>query len=422
MFKKVKLLALMSFLILSSNSIFAADAQNDAVEAKTTVDEVVEAKEKEPEKKKEEKKTEVKNKKIEIRSVENLNSWQENIDITEAKKKPGKYNIMITAVDLGGNTTIEGPHNIWLDPKSDIPIANVTSPYPQMRVAGNLNIVGTAIDDDGISKVVLILDKGKIDSKGNDIERTVTAEGKEFWSYYLDTNGLEEGPHTIEVIAYDINNEETKMSEPYIVEWQLDRQLPVTQVQDKEMGLLVSGNVHFYGEVSDGNGIDSLEYSVDGGNLFSPIKLKKSKDKSVKYFDITVNTKDFEDGPSVLWFRAKDLAGSVGLYSFLYFIDNTKPDVQIINPEKGEVLNGHFSIAGYAKDKIGVTALSWTFGEESGVIDLVPGNPYWSVNLDTTNGKEKAQKFVITATDKANNTVVVSQNIPLDQELDRPVV
>ena len=509
MFKKVKLLAFMSFLILSSSLFFAADLKDDSTVALTT-DEVVEltreekaaeakakkeaekkaaaeakekekaekkaaaeakakakaeqkaaeekaeleakqaaaeakakeeaekraaeAKEKEEKAKAKEAKekaaAEVKSKKVEVRYVDNVNSWQEDIDITEAKKKPGKYNIMITAVDLGGNTTIEGPHNIWIDPESDNPICNVTSPYPQMRVAGNLNIVGTALDDDGISKVVLILDKGKIDSKGNEIERTVTAEGKEFWSYYLDTNGLEEGPHTIEVIAYDINKEETKMSEPFKVEWQLDRQLPVTQANVKdiegkvtsEMGVLVSGNVHFYGEVSDGNGIESLEYSVDGGELYSPIKLKKSKDKSKKEFDIAVNTKDFEDGPNVLWFRAKDLAGSVGLYSFLYFIDNTKPDVEIVSPEKGEVLNGKFTIAGYAKDKMGITELTWAFGDETGVIELVPGNPYWSVNLDTTSGKEKAQKFSITATDRAHNTVVVTQNIPLDQEADRPVV
>ena len=57
---------------------------------------------------------------IEDISVENMNSWQEQFDLDS--RKPGKYNIMITARDLGGNVHIEGPHNLYLDPKSDLPI------------------------------------------------------------------------------------------------------------------------------------------------------------------------------------------------------------------------------------------------------------------------------------------------------------
>ena len=95
---------------------------------------------------------------VEEISVENMNSWQEQFDLDI--RKPGKYNIMITARDLGGNVHIEGPHNIYLDPKSDLPICGITNPYPSMRVVGNLNIVGTCVDDDGVSRVDLILDEG----------------------------------------------------------------------------------------------------------------------------------------------------------------------------------------------------------------------------------------------------------------------
>ena len=168
--------------------------------------------------------------------VENMNSWQEQFDLDS--RKPGKYNILITARDLGGNVHVEGPHNLYLDPKSDLPICGITNPYPNMRVVGNLNIVGTCVDDDGVSRVDLILDEG------TENEKQVTAEGKEFWSYYLDTNDLAEGNHTIKVIGYDIN-EEPKVSTPYVLTWQLDRKQPVTEVQDKTMGILVSGRCCF---------------------------------------------------------------------------------------------------------------------------------------------------------------------------------
>ena len=159
---------------------------------------------------------------IEDIAVDNMNSWQEQFDLDS--RKPGKYNIMITARDLGGNVHIEGPHNLWLDPKSDLPVCGITNPYPNMRVVGNLNIVGTCVDDDGVSRVDLILDEG------TDIEKRVTADGKEFWSYYLDTNDLEEGPHTIKVIGYDINDE-PRVSNPYVLTWQLDRKQPETELK-----------------------------------------------------------------------------------------------------------------------------------------------------------------------------------------------
>jgi hypothetical protein len=63
---------------------------------------------------------------IETHEVENLNSWQEEFDLES--KKPGKYNIMITAKDLGGNQYIEGPYNLFYDPNSDLPVCGITNP------------------------------------------------------------------------------------------------------------------------------------------------------------------------------------------------------------------------------------------------------------------------------------------------------
>ena len=344
---------------------------------------------------------------IETHEVENLNSWQEEFDLES--KKPGKYNIMITAKDLGGNQYIEGPYNLYLDPDSDLPICGITNPYSNMRIVGNLNIVGTCVDDDGVDYVELVLD--------GDEEHPIRAEGAEFWSYYLDTVKLEEGPHTIKVTGYDING---LPGNPTNLTWQLDRLQPITTVLDRTMGMLVSGNVHFVGTVEDGNGIRELFYSVDNGENFIPVKISKNKD--LCNFNITVDTKKFQDGPAVIWFKATDNAGSTGLYSFLYYIDNTKPDVQIVSPTPEQVVNGKFSITGFAKDTIGVTDLSWTFGEETGVFELIPGNPYWILDVDTLGVKEKSKKFTIRAVDKAGNVVEVSKNILLNQEEDKPIV
>jgi len=355
------------------------------------------------------------------REVENKDSWQETFDINE--KKAGKYNVLVTVDDKGGNQTVGGPFNIFIDPESDYPISGITNPIKNMRVPGNLNIVGTCIDDDGVKEVWLYLDKGRKDQDGNLIEQKVQANGKEFWSYYLDTTLLDEGTHTIEVYGVDINDLSSDGKEKKIdtITWNLDRRQPVTTVTSHTLGQLVSGKIVLKGTVNDGNGIKSLAYSLDGGENYIDSKLKFDKKANIWTFEIPVNTKDYKDGPSVIWFRAKDNMGSVGVYSFLYFVDNTKPDVRIVYPGDGDVVNGKFNVSGYAKDTIGVKKLSWSFNGKSGDFELIPGNPYWSVEVDS-KGEDKASDFIITAVDTVDNTVVVKKTIKLNQEEDKPVV
>lgn len=344
---------------------------------------------------------------IDEMDVSNLESWQESFEL--AGKKKGKYNIMVTATDLGGNVHIEGPHNLYIDPDSDLPISGITNPHQDMRIVGNLNIVGTCVDDDAVQYVELILD--------GDEEHPVRASGKEFWSYYLDTTKLEEGPHTIKVVGADING---LVGKPVELSWNLDRRQPVTAVNNREMGELVSGSVKFTGVVSDGNGIKELSYSVDNGETFKDIKLKDKK--TFKEFEISVDTKKFPDGPAVLWFKAIDNAGSTGIYSFLYFIDNTRPEISIIAPLEKDAQYGKVAVCGVAKDALGITELKWTFGTESGDFDLVPGNPYWGITFDTMDSKDTSRKFTITGKDLVGNVTTVSRTITLDQELDKPTL
>lgn len=344
---------------------------------------------------------------VETHNVKNLESWQDSFDLNG--RKAGKYNIMVQATDLGGNQVVEGPFNLYVDPNSDLPVCGITNPHENMRIVGNLNIVGTCIDDDAVEYVDLILD--------GDEEHPVRAQGKEFWSYYLDTTNLEEGLHTIKVVGCDING---LVGNPTILSWNLDRRQPVTNVNNQVMGTLVSKTVKLHGTVADGNGIKSLAYSVDHGKYFKDIKLSRKKEGIE--FDISIDTKKFEDGPAVVWFKAVDNAGSVGVYSFLYFIDNTSPDVKIVQPFDKTPQYGKVAIAGYAKDTIGVTSLTWEFGKETGEFEITPGNPFWAKEFDLAGASEKSRKFTITAKDNAGNVIVVSQNIFIDESLDKPTV
>lgn len=349
--------------------------------------------------------------KIDKREVSSMDSWQEDFDIDN--KKAGKYNILVEVEDKGGNKTLGGPYNIYIDPDSDYPVSSITNPINDMRVPGNLNIVGTCIDDDGVDEVYLSFDGAE----------SVKAEGKEFWSYYLDTTNLEEGPHTISVYGIDINglSSQGKVKKNHTVTWNLDRRLPVTEVTNLPLGTLVSGKISLKGTVADGNGIKSLQYSLDGRENFYELKLNENKKTGVCTFDLPINTKDYKDGATVCWFKATDKMGSVGYNSFLYFVDNTKPDVKIISPAEKEVANGKFGVAGFAKDVIGIQKLTWECNGQSGEFELTPGNPYWYKEVDTI-GLSKSVEFIVSATDTAGNISVAKRTIPLDQEADKPVV
>lgn len=351
------------------------------------------------------------------KSVGAENSWQESIPLED--KKAGKYNIVVTASDIAGNQGVAGPFNIWIDPESDLPVAGITNPAPNMYIPGNLNIVGTCIDDDGVKYVTIILD--------GDTEHAVRANGAEFWSYYLDTTGLTEGAHTISVYGTDINGLDGNVVS---LTWNLNRHNPETVVNNPGVGDLVSGKFNLQGYVKDGNGIKSLEYSLDGGVHYEPVSIKAVKldtpdddGCTVHYsYSVPIDTKKYPDGPGICWFKGIDNAGTIGYFAFLYFIDNTAPDIKILSPEDKEVMNGVFSISGYAKDTNGMVSLSWQWGNETGDFNLIAGNPYWTKEVSAIGVSGKSQKFIVTGVDVMGNVVTVTRDIPLDPEADKPVV
>ncbi len=335
-----------------------------------------------------------------------LDSWHETVDISG--RKPGKHNIIVTVEDLAGNQAFGGPFNLYVDPESDLPVARITNPLNNMRVPGNLNIVGTCIDDDAVDYVEIILDNS---------ETPVRAEGKDFWSYYLDTNGMTEGAHTIAVYGVDINGVKGK---PFSVTWHLDRNRPETSVQNLTMGALVSKKFTLSGIVTDGNGIKTLAYSLDQGKTFTDLKLDYDKKEFIWKFSVDINTIGMPDGPTVCWFKATDGQGSQGIYTFLYFIDNTPPAVGFISPDPAEAVNGIFSVSGFATDVIGLQSLSWVHGKERGDFEVIKGNPYWVKEFDITGSKDKNFDIEIHAMDIAGNLTVSKQRILVNNDLDVP--
>jgi hypothetical protein len=344
----------------------------------------------------------------ELSPAEGLENWKYELDLSAYAS--GKYNLVVEGVDKAGNITRAAPMNIYVDPKSDLPRVSIINPTPFERVGGDLNIVGTASDDDGVGRVEVSVDGGDF----------VAAEGGEFWSLLLKTEGLEEGRRTIDVRAVDMYGVE---GPPSRVQFDLDLTKPRATVESPAIGTLVSGQIRLTGSAFDANGIRSLEVSRDGG-AWSAVDLKKDdKTGTTKSFSIQVDTKKLSDGPHVFRLKSTDGVGSVSSDAYLLYVDNTKPVLEIVRPAENTAVHGVFALVGAARDTIGLKRLTYRIGsEQQGEIELIKGDPYFAAELDVGAVKGDSTVLVLEAEDTIGNVTRLEKKIKIDRSVDKPVL
>ena len=342
---------------------------------------------------------------VEIRTAESAESWNESFDLS-AKKK-GKYNALVTAEDTAGNTGEAGPFNMYIDPRSDLPVVSITNPLKNMSVTGKLNVSGTCFDDDGIDYIEVALDDGE----------PVRAKGTQFWSRSFDTSNLNEGLHRITAWGIDTNG---LRGNGFTVPFNLNLNTPETLVTNMDAGALLSGKKTLEGIVQDGNGVGKLFYSFDAGQTYTALSLKHDKKNNISSFKLSIDTRKMPEGPTVCWFKAIDKLGAEGISTFLFFIDNTDPVVDFFYPPASEPVGSVFGIAGSAIDTVDLESVSWKWGKQMGAFELVKGNPYWVKEFDVSQSTAKSETIEITARDVAGNITTVTRTIKIDKTLDHP--
>ena len=344
----------------------------------------------------------------EYQPVEGLENWDHSIDLSEYEE--GKYNLVIRGTDAAGNIHYEGPYNIFVDPSSDLPLVRISNPTAGMRVGGSLNIVGACLDDDGVQRVELQLDEGEVR----------IAEGAEFWSLRLNLEGLTDGEHTIRAWGVDING---NPGEPQMVHFHLDRRAPAIQITSHESGALVSGKTLLEGTINDLNGVKEVGYSRQRDSAYSPLKLFYEKSEQRYTYELRIDTVELEDGPQVFWFRAEDNSGSTAYMAFLLFVNNEEPALEILSPQPEDTVDGRLLVVGKASDRIGLKSLSYEIGGgETGEVELVLGNPFWTQEFDLRDRKAGAFQISFTLENLTGNRRTEKLKVRVDPESDKPQV
>lgn len=126
----------------------------------------------------------------------------------------GDYTISARAFDAEGNNSRSNYVSVSISnaiPDTTPPQLFITSPLNSATVSGAINVTSSATDENGISRVDVLVDNNK-----------VTSLTSSPYTYSLNTSQYSDGNHTITVKAYDPSNNETTKS----VTVQVDNSVP----------------------------------------------------------------------------------------------------------------------------------------------------------------------------------------------------
>ncbi|MFW5742142.1 MAG: Ig-like domain-containing protein [Spirochaetota bacterium] len=340
-----------------------------------------------------------------FQQVEGTGNWEYTIDVSDWE--PGKYNILVRARDEAGNVALGGPYNVFVDPESDRPDVSISYPVTGQAVGERLFVVGTARDDDAVGHVEVQIDDGS----------AVRADGAEYWSALLPMASLPDGPHTVRARAVDVNGVE---GDPVETVFHLDTTKPVTTPTSHESGVLIGRRTTIEGTVEDANGIASL--TLVAGDRRENLPLRGG-DEEARQFSFQIDPQNLEEGATVWWLESTDRTGSQGVTPFLFYVDTSPPELQVLYPTEADRVDAQLRFVGRVFDLVGIESLTYQLSSgESDEIPLTPGDPYWSLATDLPPETRGNVTATFTVTDVAGNEHTERLRYELDTEGDQPVV
>jgi len=311
----------------------------------------------------------------------------------------GNYSIYAIATDLTGNETTITPILVTTDNgnlnDTTPPSGAITYPASGMRVSGDVNITVSATDNSG--------SMGQVDFS---IDGTsVYVDMNEPFEYSWDTAAeTEDEDHVISITLEDPSGNQAVLN-PIIVtvdnQSDTDDTPPVVTINSPTAGQQVNGTVTVSVTAEDDQGIDYVEFFIDGEtafvDLFSPY--------SYSWDTETVGDDEYH----IIGVTAYDITGNTAAATpvavFVDNFDNEPPAGQIISPYPGQIISDSVVIEISATDNEGIGSVEISIdGAVVSTDFLSPFRYDWDTTLETED-----QDHVISAliTDLSNNITYV---------------
>ena len=311
----------------------------------------------------------------------------------------GNYSIYAIATDLTGNETTITPILVTTDNgnlnDTTPPSGAITYPASGMRVSGDVNITVSATDNSG--------NMGQVDFS---IDGTsVYVDMNEPFEYSWDTAAeTEDEDHVISITLEDPSGNQAVLNPITVfVDNQSDNDdtPPVVTITSPTAGQQVNGTVTVSVTAEDDQGIDYVEFFIDGENafvdLFSPYSYSWDTESAgddeyhiigVTAYDITGNT-----------------AAATPVAVFVDNFDNEPPAGQIISPYPGQIISDSVVIEISATDNEGIGSVEISI--DGAVVSELSSSPFrydWDTTLETEDQDHGISALII---DLSNNITYV---------------
>jgi hypothetical protein len=319
------------------------------------------------------------------------------VDTTASFATDGTYVLELTADD--GELTASDTVTITVEPEPDgtPPVVGILSPLNGSTVSGEVTIMASASDNEGVTIVEFAVDGAPL---GSDLTGP---------SYEVDwdTTLVANGSYTLTAMARDAANNEASDS----VTVQVDNPTNLAPTVDAGANdtIVLPDVANLAGIVTDDGlpgGVVTTTWSVDSGP------------DTVTFGDETAvdTTASFAtDGVYVLALTADDgelTASDTVTITVEAEPDGTPPTVGILSPLNGATISGDVTITASVSDNVGVTIVEFEVNGAPLGTDLT--GPSYEVNWDTTLVANGSYTLTATARDAADNEASDSVTVEVD--------
>ena len=311
----------------------------------------------------------------------------------------GNYSIYAIATDLTGNETTITPILVTTDNgnlnDTTPPSGAITYPASGMRVSGEVNITVSATDNSG--------SMGQVDFS---IDGTsVYVDMNEPFEYSWDTaEETEDEDHVISITLEDPSGNLAVLNPITVTvdnQSDTDDTPPVVTITYPTAGQQVNGTVTVSVTAEDDQGIDYVEFFIDGESafpaLFSP-------------YEYNWGTETAEDDQyHIIGVTAYDITGNTAAATpvavFVDNFDNEPPAGQIISPYPGQVVSDSVVIEISATDNEGIDLVEISI--DGAVVSELSSSPFrydWDTTLEIEDQDHGISALII---DLSNNITYV---------------
>ena len=232
--------------------------------------------------------------------IDGSDGWSVDWDTTREPTGDHDYTLIATATDTGSRSASDSIV-VTVDNSDDPPSVRIVAPEEGELVRAGSNVVAIASDDRGVAQVEAFVDGASIGVT----ETSVDTNLGPIWSVGWNTATVGDGPHVLTATATDTSSKQTTSGPPVPVT--VDNTPPSVRITAPVDGQTLSGTFTLKAEASDLNGVESVEFFVDGDGRITSLGVDGDSSGG---WSVDWNTGNFVDGAYSLTATATDSAGN----------------------------------------------------------------------------------------------------------------